>query len=292
VSGLARKGWVAAALALGTALGCGDKVEIGANGSAASGGATGDGAAGGGGACELARCQGHTYQCGDCLDNDGDGKIDSEDEDCLGPCDNTEDSYYGGIPGQNNSPCRQDCYFDQDTGSGNDDCYWSHNCDPLSKPLDYPPSGDSKCGYDTAASIPGTSRTCAELAQTQSARCDSYCGSLTPNGCDCFGCCELPQGSGKFVWLGSVVNNVGSCNLASIDDPTLCKPCTQVAACTNSCDECELCIGKTSVPDHCNQPDGGGEQCPAGLQACGLEGQVPCPSESYCITGCCILVPK
>src|SRR5262249_34071017 len=104
--------------------------------------------------CNIKTCQGHVYACGDCLDNDGDCKIDDADSQCLGPCDNTEDSLYGGIPGQNNSPCKSDCYFDQDTGSGNDDCYWSHKCDPLEVPPLYPPE-DSKCAYNPNANIPG-----------------------------------------------------------------------------------------------------------------------------------------
>src|SRR5437773_4343797 len=38
--------------------------------------------------CFPATCQGKLYECGDCTDNDGDGKIDSEDPDCLGACQN------------------------------------------------------------------------------------------------------------------------------------------------------------------------------------------------------------
>jgi hypothetical protein len=73
--------------------------------------------------CQIKTCQGKVYECGDCLDNDSDCRIDSSDDQCLGPCDNTENSFYGGIPGQNNAPCKQDCYFDADTGAGNDQCY-------------------------------------------------------------------------------------------------------------------------------------------------------------------------
>ncbi len=80
----------------------------------------------GGAPTNVATCQGKIYACGELLDNDGDGLIDSQDPDCLGLCDNTEDSYCGGIPGQNSAPCKMDRYFGQDTGSGNDDCYWSH----------------------------------------------------------------------------------------------------------------------------------------------------------------------
>jgi hypothetical protein len=231
--------------------------------------------------CLIKECQGHVYACGDCLDNDGDCQIDDGDDQCLGPCDNTEDSYYGGIPGQNNSPCKSDCYFDQDTGSGNDDCYWSHKCDPLEVPPNYPPEGD-QCEYNPNASIPGYGGTCGMAYMTQSQACLDYCGPLTPNGCDCFGCCELPNVP-YTVWLGSEnPPGTGSCNMGNINDPNLCKPCTQVLACINTCEHCEICIGKPDLPPDCTQ-----QECPAGTQLCGEPGQPPCPDGYTCITGCC-----
>lgn len=248
--------------------------------------------AGGSGACVVSECQGHVYQCGDCIDNDGDSLIDSMDDECLGPCDNTEDSYYGGIPGQNNSPCRQDCYFDKDTGPGNDECYWSHGCDPLSVASAFPPSGDEICAYDPATAVPGTSASCADLESSQLDACRSYCEPLTPNGCDCFGCCELPAGSGQYVWLGSTHAGVGSCDLSTLADATKCKPCTPVPSCMNGCGPCEVCIGKPALEPECEPQDGGtDEQCPDGLQPCGQPGQKRCEAGEYCITGCCIVVP-
>jgi hypothetical protein len=324
--------------------------------STTSGGTTTSGAATssstGGTACVPTPCQGHIYQCGDCIDNDGDGKIDSEDPDCLGPCDNTESSYYGGIPGQAGAACIVDCYFDQDSGSGNDDCYWNHKCDPHeTAPNNYSPESwnGTKCSYDTNANTPGTNKTCSELYAMQSQACLDFCLPLTPNGCDCFGCCELPAGSGKFVWLGSEDGNGnGSCDLAHVDDPTKCEPCEVVPSCYNSCGHCEICIGKPTLPPDCFPPvcgngvcdpgetcsncpadcgmcpsttsssssgsttssssssttgsssssssssstgSGGGTQCPAGVQACGLPGELPCPSGYYCVTGCCQKIP-
>lgn len=294
--------------ALALCIGCGDDVEVGADlpaggaGGTGSGGGADSGTSGGaavsGGGAAIGECQGKVYQCGDLLDNDNDGLVDALDPDCLGPCDNTEESYYGGIPGQNNAPCRQDCYFDQDTGPGNDECYWNHQCDALATAPAFPPSGDLKCGYDANAKTPGTAASCSELVAGQSAQCESYCGPLTPNGCDCFGCCELPAGGGKYVWLGSTVSNVGSCDRASLGDPERCKPCTPVPSCLNDCAECELCIGKETLPASCTPtPDAGPdagypEQCPAGVQACGLTGQSACPPGAYCVTGCCRQVPR
>ncbi len=289
--------------------GCVEDVHLGdflaqqaVDGGAAGGGTGGNAASGGGtigiggtpdagsagqGGCAITKCIDRIYQCGDCLDNDNDGTIDADDPLCLGPCDNTEDSFYGGIPGQNNSPCRQDCYFDQDTGPGNDDCYWSHRCDPLSVADAYPPSGDDRCVYDDSVSISGTAATCADLEAEQTPACLEYCAPVTPNGCDCFGCCELPAGSGDYVWLGSTAAGVGSCSDATLGDPEACRPCTPVPSCLNTCEDCELCVGRPQPAASC-----GGESTCGDYQACGQPDQAPCPVGSYCITGCCILIPK
>ena len=240
-------------------------------------------------ACRVTTCSGKIYACGDCLDNDGDGLIDAADPECLGPCDNTEDSYYGGLPGQNNAPCKQDCYFDQDTGSGNDGCHFSQKCDSLSVAPNYPPSGDAQCAYDPATSIPGTAATCAELLAQQSAACLEACLPLTPNGCDCFGCCELPARSGRFVWIGSTSGGIGSCDSAHLDDETLCKPCTPVKSCFNECSPCEICAGQTTIDASCTS--GSEAECPSGERGCGLPGQAGCANLEYCIGGCCVLAP-
>jgi len=312
-------------LALSVALaapGCSDDDEVdgggaagnsGNSGGAGTGGGTGatgggTGATGGGTGnaggiplpTEISECQGHIYECGDLLDNDGDGLVDSQDPDCLGPCDNTEDSFFGGIPGQAGPACAVDCYFDQDSGSGNDKCYWDHVCDPFdSSPNYYPePEAGAQCEYagpDTV--IPPTGKTCAELNAGQTQECHDYCDPLTPNGCDCFGCCELPAGGGNFVWLGSEgADGTTVCSSADLDNPDICHPCTPVDDCLNGCAPCEVCIGKPVPDPSCGSGGagggGGGEQCPAGDQPCGLPGQDPCAADFYCITGCCQEVPS
>ena len=284
-------------------------------GTAGTGGGTGGTGTFEAGPCVISKCQEHVYACGDCEDNDGDGLIDMADPDCLGPCHNAEDTYYGSIPGQNQAPCILDCYFDQDTGQGNDACYWSHQCDPLSVAPDYPPQG-SECAYNPNAIVPqaGPPKSCAQLYETQSNTCLDVCGPLIPNGCDCFGCCEIP-GAPTTVWLGSTdANGAASCDLDSVKDPDKCKPCTVVPGCFNDCQHCEICLGKTELPPDCyeNQPDGGtggsgtggsgtggsgtagsggepcgGQICPEGSQPCGDWCQPPCPEFYFCLTGCC-----
>jgi hypothetical protein len=271
---------------------CVDDVDLGefqgqARAGAPSGGGAGEAGAGAAGApalCEPKSCFGKIYSCGDCIDNDGDGAVDDDDSQCLGPCDGTEDSYFGGIPGANNAPCRQDCYFDADTGPGNDDCSWSHRCDELSVPDDYPPSGDTQCAYDAEDS------SCEELNSAQSETCLETCLPYVPNGCDCFGCCELPSGSGSYAWLGSNRDGAGSCSEETLGDPSACRPCTPVPSCFNACDPCELCAGRKEPDESCGAP--GENACGDDYQACGRVGQSACPPGTYCITGCCITIPK
>jgi hypothetical protein len=234
-------------------------------------------------ACSPASCDGHVYQCGNCLDDDLDCDIDDEDSNCFGPCSNNEDGLDGGIPGQNNSPCKHDCYFDNNTGSGDDDCFWSHECDPLE------PSATT-CEYDPDANVPGTNDSCQELEQTQSAECNEVCGELTPNGCDCFGCCTvlLPGIGLTNVFLGSAVDGDGdpTCSIEVFDAPNvleLCHECTQVPACLNTCEDCELCFGQEDLPPECD----GMQVCEAGTP-CGLPGQPDCPNGEFCLTGCCV----
>ena len=242
--------------------------------------------------CKTITCLGKMLQCGDCKDNDGDKLIDSQDPECLGPCDNTEGpaliSDVGGVTG---STCHVDCYFDFGNGMGNDTCWWDHQCDPLEPEA-------PNCTYKP--NLIGSNF----CPQPQDPACAQYCLPLTPNGCDCFGCCTFPQLAGKFVWIGAKdANHDGMCTFASILDPTKCPLCTPIPGCYNPCGTCELCVGKTTLPPECYKTpstDGGTStadagvppslQCPGGQQPCGLPGQAPCPQGYYCISGCCIKI--
>lgn len=300
--------------ALACLVGCASDVEIGrdfaqpasgasgaggsagtAAGRATAGGSAGDagGAAGSAGAaaCVVAHCgnRPEPYRCGNCLDDDGDGAVDAADGQCLGPCDDSEDSYLLDLPGDSGAPCRQDCYFDQNAGPGNDGCYWSHACDPLSIGPDYPPSGDDRCEFDANANVPGAGASCADLLVTQANQCLETCGPLTPNGCDCFGCCELPAGTGSHVFIGSTRGGQGSCREDTLDDPAACQRCSPVSGCFNPCDACEVCAGRPEPIASC--PDALG-QCDPGQAACGRAGQAACAPGEYCITGCCIVEPR
>ncbi|MBI2896881.1 MAG: hypothetical protein HYY06_25205, partial [Deltaproteobacteria bacterium] len=251
--------------------------------------------------CYVTICDGHELECGNCRDDDGDGRVDWRDRECLGPCDNTEGpALNADIGGETGGPCRADCYFDFGNGPGNDDCLWDHRCDPLAVAPDFPPEGEG-CAFD--ADRVG-SRDCPA---DQSEQCLTVCPPLTPNGCDCFGCCTFPELSGAFVWIGALDDdNQGTCTFDLVDDPTACPPCTPVEDCFNDCGPCEICLGKDELPPGCDQDgdrdggvvgadggvpiaDGGvpPARCDPGVQECGQPGDELCARDYYCVTGCC-----
>lgn len=223
------------------------------------------------GSCSpLVLADGTTPQCADCKDNDGDGKVDWQDPECAGPLDNDEATFGTGIPGDNVDACKQDCFFDGNSGQGDDRCEWNLKCDPANP-------GAPSCPYDPGyKNCPGT----------QSAQCIAFCAKLTPNGCDCFGCCDVPTGDGgvAHVTLSS------TCSMADINDPSKCKTCTPNPSCSNPCDRCELCLGKTTLPADCatGATDGGtGQTCSTG-EVCNET--TACPAGKFCLTGCCVPV--
>jgi hypothetical protein len=205
-------------------------------------------------------------QCNNCMDDDNDGLTDGEDPHCITAADDDESSFATGLPGDNRDP-KPDCFFDGNSGSGNDNCSIELCCLL------------GNCAPNTNCSV------------TQ--RCIDFCAPATPVGCDCFGCCTICwDGTCKDVltipgatpgWdCDDLENNLG--------DPTKCPQCTKVTECSSSCDEagqnadCILCPGQSpdELPDACNMQN----ECPDGRQVC--SDAVACPSGQYCASGCCI----
>jgi hypothetical protein len=289
-------------LALSLVDGCGQTVEVGLDDALTAGGTTsgssgvggalqlggalfagsasgGSSAQGGDGPCLATLCRGKMYECGDCSDDDGDGLIDARDPDCLGPCDDDELGLSTGLGTSQAAACRQDCYFDGDNGPGNDKCEWSHSCDLLSVAPDYPPSGEARCKYGAVMGVD-----CAALDASQDPACLDTCLPLVPNGCDCFGCCELPGGSGDYHFIGGGRGTDG-CQRETLDDPVLCPPCTPVPSCFNDCAKCETCVGRLPDPT-CNPASA----CSADERPCSPD--APCDFGDYCVTGCCVRAPE
>lgn len=216
---------------------------------------------GGPGECRPVLCAGLQAACGDCLDGDGDGLIDAEDPDCLSACDSSE-SRFGGVFPDNPPDCRRDCAFDVSHAPGDDGCSLDRRCDPMATGV---------CAPDGSA--------CA----SPSDECIERCLPVTPNGCDCFGCCELPLGSGQWVDTQVYEEDGAGCTLATATDPTRCPPCTPQPDCLNPCGSCERCVGGNELPEGCAE-----QACPPGRDRCGRVDDRPCPAGEWCVTGCCV----
>jgi len=241
-------------------------------------------------------CYPGSTQCTDCVDNDGDGLTDWIDPECTGPLDRDESSFATGIPGDNIDPCKQDCWFDGNSGAGDDGCDWAGKC--------LLGSSDPKCPYDPVAAAD------PKVCPPPSPKCVEYCKPLTPKGCDCAGCCDiyttLPDGGPKVY----TVKLVAGCTTEALGDPTKCPTCAKIPECTNPCGKCEWCLGKTSLPPECYPPppvDAGPDAppppdgtpppdtmpppptCEGGLAICSPT--MPCPITHYCLTGCCVKKP-
>ena len=205
-------------------------------------------------------CGNKLFECGDTFDNDMDGLVDLADPECTSPCDDDEGSFKTNLPGQNND-CKGDCYFDNNSGGGDDKCEWNLKCDPEN------PGAQIGCEYDPDFEMCGL-----EMPQD----CLDFCVPLVPNGCDCFGCCEI---AGQFVYLDGAE--------CALDDLEACESCTFFEGCNNPCEpeNCELCIGQNpnDLPPECSEPT-----CPNNLASCFDEGD--CEPGEFCQTGCCVPV--
>ena len=209
-------------------------------------------------------CGNAIYQCGDAIDNDNDGFTDLDDPDCTTPCDDKEDSLQTDLPGQNND-CKQDCFWDANSGQGDDSCIWNLQCDPEN------PGADNGCEYN-----PNLNPNQCDLDLNQA--CLDFCVPLVPNGCDCFGCCQI---AGEFIYLDSNPE-------CSMDNLDACNNCTFFDICNNPCVQmdCELCFGQTEedLPPECEEPT-----CDFGTPC--LQ-QSDCMDGDFCQTGCCVpIVP-
>jgi cysteine-rich repeat protein len=211
-------------------------------------------------ACQLElKCGIKLYKCGNGLDDDGDGLIDLLDPECTTPCDDDEDSFQTVLPGQN-LDCKSDCYWDTDSGVGNDQCEWNLKCDTEGS------GSDIGCAFDD-----GINNCAPKVPQT----CLDICVPLIPNGCDCFGCCQI---DGQFVYLNSNPD-------CSLDNIGACNSCTFFPQCANTCEPemCELCFGQDidDLPPECS----GETTCDEGITPCNDISD--CPMGEFCQTGCC-----
>lgn len=255
-----------------------------------------------GGACSPTS----TVQCADCMDNDSDGRIDGFDPECSGPLDDREDSFATGIPGDNIDATYQDCFFDGDSGGGNDGCSQHvccllqadsiQECSELAPNSNYSKYDKNKC-YQPWGNTPVPSK------------CIMNCGPLAPPGCDCFGCCTVCNENGcEDILINPAVSP--NCDQTNITDPgpdgiegtgdDPCKRCVKSESCGST--ECAYDgVSCTPCPGQCNDSnmDGvlecdpplpsscnGDSMCPDGYTECAADGT--CPAGTYCSSGCCV----
>jgi hypothetical protein len=244
---------------------------------------------------------GGSTECADCVDNDGDTKIDGFDPECSGPLDDREDSFGTGIPGDNIDATNQDCFFDGDSGGGNDGCNQHVCCLLQAGGATMSPSDDQAA---CMALAPNSNYSKYDRTKCYSpfgttavpTKCSMNCGPLSPPGCDCFGCCTVcGTGGCRDIALNpsisptcdqSNINDAGGDGtLGTADDP--CKSCVKNPDCgSTECGgaTCILCPGQdpSTLPSSC----GGNSTCPSGYQECAADGT--CPGGTYCSSGCCV----
>lgn len=211
-------------------------------------------------------CGGAIYACGDMVDNDEDGLLDLLDPECTGPCDDDESSFQTGLPGDN-MDCKQDCFFDGNSGQGDDGCIWDLRCDPEN------PGENIGCAYTGG-------NNCNNQPPNQDPNCVMFCEQFVPPGCDCFGCCEVQTPDGPvYIFL----NSGPDCALDNLD---ACLSCTyQIDDCGVPCvpDQCQLCFGQIEPDPDCQDPT-----CEIGDPCVDA---TDCATDFYCLLGCCYPPP-
>jgi len=161
-------------------------------------------------------------ECNNCIDDDVDGFIDGYDIECTSALDDDEGSFATGIPGDNQDGTWQDCFFDGNSGSGDDGCRFHTCC--MSTP------NDPAC----------TAMNGGPCTATQ--ECRDNCAPLTPGNCDCLGCCTFCDGAGC---VDIIVNPAiaPNCDGSVIHDANLCPVCIKSTSCGTSCevgvDQCD-----------------------------------------------------
>ncbi len=257
-----------------------------------SGSGSGNGSGSGSQGCTVSG----TTQCGDCIDNDMDGKIDGFDPECAGPLDNREDSFATGIPGDNSDATMQDCFFDGNSGQGGGDCNQHVCC--LLQAAD---KAECEALNPDSNSMQYNRADCYKPFGSADvpAGCTANCGPLAPPGCDCFGCCTVCSGTGcRDILLNTAVSP--TCDQTNITDPgpdgvdntgdEPCRRCVKNTMCGSpECDggdasSCILCPGQdpSTLPSSCS----GDSTCPSGIMECAADGS--CPTDLYCSSGCCV----
>jgi hypothetical protein len=201
--------------------------------------------------------------CANGEDDDGDGLADGFDPECTGAYDQDELTFATGVIKEGNPRCH-DCFFDDNSGPGDDGCNIA-----------------ASCVLDGTTDISnGSCRMC-----TPEPPCIDKCRLRTPNGCDCFGCCQV-QGTNPTLFI--LLDDGCSLDAEALADPARCPRCVQTSSdCKNSCERCELCPGKTKadLPSDCFDQFELGYDCQDATACSGTN--TLCSARAWCLQGCC-----
>jgi hypothetical protein len=181
-----------------------------------------------------AHCGGRPCACENCLDDDGDLAADvGSDPECTGYLDDDESSFQTGLTGDNKD-CRQDCFFDGNSGGGGTDCQIPLAC--LVDIADY----NTREGANCSGTAPNPPNDCV-IGNS----CIADCMPFVPSGCDCFGCCDVVGADALtyHVLVGS--------------------PCTRASLSGGEYGDCYECTPSTTCHGACATP------CTAAPGACG-----------------------
>jgi hypothetical protein len=190
--------------------------------------------------------------CSNGIDDDGDGLIDADDPECVGSEDNDEATFATGMPGDNRDPKWQDCFFDGNSGAG-----------------------DDRCRYPTGCLTGELSQSDPACAITQ--YCLDHCAAFAPKECDCFGCCTVPSGSGS---VNIVLTN--TCTEANLGDVAACPRCVKSTACQPPPETPPPPPTTTTPPPPPPPPP---TTCADGSSVCSAT--VACDTGFNCVSGCC-----
>jgi hypothetical protein len=195
-------------------------------------------------------CAGEACACSNGVDDDGDGRVDSEDPQCVAPFDDDEASWATGIPGDNNgSNASSECFFDGNSGAGNDPgCPTPNGCD---------------CRGCCDIDLDGDGTRERVLLQDT---------------------CDYAPAGGARGEDGGACRSDGTCAAGLSCLGGFCSPCeacefsTEAGCAPNPCDLGEVCVG-----------DDPSAECPDGTPCLHhQECERALGEDFWCQTGCCV----
>ena len=256
--------------------GCGNSVNaLSIDGGGASTGTGGDGDRRSGGTGGGKIPVGQT-QCSDGIDNDGDGKIDYADPECVGAARQRRELVRDRHPGRQRRRLQAGLLLRRQLGHGrrrlrvaaqvrSDEHERAVPVRPGVRPVSTRTS--ARCRRRSRRAASTTARSWSRTAATASAAA-SVPGAPTP------------------------IRLVATCTAEGLrQSRRSARACTQVTQCMTPCGHCDYCIGKDTLPADCTPDPTAARPTPArpATRPAGSTASIRrmCPTDTGCVTGCC-----